>query len=107
MTPRTSKKLSRLKFLALVDAEARRRGWACESCGEEHQPGRFHWHHRNPDTMVFRISAGEHRSLDDLAIELAKCDLLCPECHRRKHRKRTPWKQQRASRRARSVWLDP
>jgi len=82
------RRLRKLQFHALIDAEAVRRGGGCESCGDEYVPGEFHWHHRDRDTKSFNISAAGRRRTEALLLELAKCDLLCPPCHRRKHRRR-------------------
>lgn len=41
------------------------------------------FHHRNPAEKLFEIGPGSFRhSREDILIEVAKCDLLCSNCHR-------------------------
>jgi hypothetical protein len=58
----------------------------CMVCGESH-PATLDFHHRDPSTKVFDIGRGVSqcfpvaRMLD----EIAKCDVLCANCHRKLH----------------------
>lgn len=67
---------------ALIADERRRRGGVCGRCGVS---GALHWHHRDPASRRFGIGNGACRSLAAIRVELAKCDLLCPRCHRAEH----------------------
>lgn len=65
-------------------------GLACVQCGENH-PACLEFHHRDPSTklkdvsMLVAISASRSRIL----AEIAKCDVLCSNCHRKLH-----WQQE-------------
>jgi hypothetical protein len=67
---------------ALIAAERARRGNACEGCGATDG---LVWHHRDPATKLFKISAGHRAGNRVLARELAKCILVCPTCHHAAH----------------------
>ncbi len=56
----------------------------CIECGED-DPVVLEFHHRDPKEKVRDVSvmAQEH-SLRGLSEEVAKCDVLCANCHRRK-----------------------
>jgi hypothetical protein len=42
----------------------------------------LHFHHRDPETKSFDISNQAHsRSIPELLAEVAKCDVLCEDCH--------------------------
>jgi hypothetical protein len=58
-------------------------GVACLDCGLDWPPFVMEYHHRDPDTKTKKVSwllynASRQRILD----EVAKCDLLCANCHR-------------------------
>ena len=43
----------------------------------------FDWNHRNPQDKLFTIGSDKHNmSIATLGVEIAKCDLLCANCHR-------------------------
>lgn len=78
-----------------LDRRARLRAWVynskrdadgCDRC-EETDPACLDFHHRNPDEKFMAI--GEMVSYgygkDELQAEMAKCDLLCANCHRIEH----------------------
>jgi 5-methylcytosine-specific restriction endonuclease McrA len=68
-----------------IEEEIEARGSCCQDCGIEYEPGEmFHWHHRRPTEKDFPISK-PYGNMIDLGRELAKCDFLCPSCHRRRH----------------------
>lgn len=72
----------------------RRRAWyqelktgkTCKRCPENH-PACLDFHHRDPTTKVAEISVmvrdGVARKI--IMAEIAKCDLLCANCHRKEH----------------------
>ena len=59
----------------------------CLSCGETH-PACLEFHHINPQEKKFTIGRLERRvSLKSLQEEIAKCRVLCANCHRKEHYK--------------------
>ena len=58
----------------------------CERCGERH-PAVLQFHHRDPQAKVLSISEAAHRgwSLEKIQKEVAKCALLCANCHAKLH----------------------
>jgi hypothetical protein len=59
---------------------------ACVRCGENH-PGVLDFHHRNPAEKLFQIGYAtlSMRSKQRVIDEIAKCDVLCTNCHRKLH----------------------
>ncbi len=58
----------------------------CRECGENH-PACLNFHHRNRDEKEYGIgvlTAGGY-PMDVLLAEIAKCDVLCSNCHRKHH----------------------
>lgn len=72
---------NRKKRQWLVDTKLAR---GCEHCGKRcRNPVNLHYHHRNPASKEFSLSNGVHsKSWSQLAAEVAKCDVLCNECHK-------------------------
>jgi hypothetical protein len=59
----------------------------CEICGESH-PACLDFHHIDPSRKKFSVSAKRDRpSLKQLQEEIAKCQVLCTNCHRKEHYK--------------------
>lgn len=57
----------------------------CIKCGEK-DPACLDFHHRDPKEKAFTLSLGIARaSLERLQKEVAKCDILCANCHRKLH----------------------
>src|SRR5690348_12855608 len=57
----------------------------CADCGER-DPRVLQFHHRNPDEKEFTIgSQCGRKSIDDLLLEAEKCDVLCANCHIKRH----------------------
>lgn len=59
----------------------------CETCGEKH-PACLDYHHRDGEQKKFSISqeaARNNRNLEYLKEEIAKCAILCSNCHRKHH----------------------
>lgn len=70
-----------------------RKNQACEICGENH-PACLDFHHVNPAEKKFEVSARRNRpSMKALIEEIAKCRVLCANCHRKEH-----WKQREQAR---------
>jgi hypothetical protein len=60
-------------------------GGKCIRCGYDKCSGALDFHHRDPSTKSFAISGAHCRRWSDIVIELAKCDLICSNCHREHH----------------------
>lgn len=58
----------------------------CSRCGETH-PATLDFHHRVPSDKKYNISAMAHRGIsqEKILAEIAKCDVLCANCHRILH----------------------
>lgn len=57
----------------------------CITCGEL-DPACLDFHHRDPSTKEGHIGEFRKFGLDRLFAEIAKCDVLCSNCHRKHHR---------------------
>lgn len=58
---------------------------SCVQCGEDH-PACLDFHHIDPASKKFAIGRLEHYlSLKLLQDEIAKCEVLCSNCHRKLH----------------------
>ena len=58
---------------------------SCPECGESH-PACLEFHHLNPQDKKFSVGRQERRkSLKALQDEMAKCRVLCANCHRKEH----------------------
>ena len=58
----------------------------CEECGENH-PATLDFHHKDPSQKDFDVSVlvTSDRSLETIKREIAKCKVLCSNCHRKLH----------------------
>jgi hypothetical protein len=73
-------KLSVLEWLA-----AYKQTLKCIRCGENH-PATLDFHHTNPDEKDGDIATlVQHYSIERLKREIAKCIVLCSNCHRKEH----------------------
>jgi hypothetical protein len=54
----------------------------CADCGVQYPPCVMDFHHRDPAEKLFQIGPRVHASRVRLLAEIAKCDLLCSNCHR-------------------------
>ncbi len=58
---------------------------SCELCGENH-PACLEFHHVNPQDKKFTVGRNDRRgSIKVLQEEIAKCRVLCANCHRKEH----------------------
>jgi hypothetical protein len=75
-----SRKLSKARRQMTINSK---RGKPCHDCGGVFHPDAMDFDHRDPSTKVANISElqvlGRRRKL---AAEMAKCDLVCSNCHR-------------------------
>lgn len=56
----------------------------CKYCEEKH-PACLDFHHRNADEKRFVIASNKKKNKDVLLEEIAKCDVVCANCHRKLH----------------------
>ena len=55
----------------------------CAHCGLQGLPACvYDFHHRDPAAKVFALSKAFSRGWKAIEIEVAKCDILCANCHR-------------------------
>jgi hypothetical protein len=62
-------------------------GGRCSRCGYEANLAALNWHHCNPSCKSFNLDlrAFSNRSLAEIESEVAKCTLLCANCHAETH----------------------
>lgn len=54
----------------------------CAACGGKFHPVCMDWHHRDESAKTFNIASGFRYAKPRILAEIAKCDLLCANCHR-------------------------
>ena len=64
---------------------------SCSHCGYNTVPEILHFHHTDPGNKKFALSRYKHRALNTLKMEIAKCILLCPNCHAIEHINTNRW----------------
>jgi hypothetical protein len=59
----------------------------CVDCGES-DPACIQFHHRNPAEKEFNLADAVRRgwSINKILREIAKCDIVCANCHLKRHR---------------------
>ncbi len=59
---------------------------ACIECGENH-PACLEFHHRNPAEKDIDLGKAVKQgwSIQRILAEMEKCDVLCSNCHRKRH----------------------
>ncbi len=60
-----------------------KKGLSCKNCPENH-PACLQFHHRDPAQKLFNIG-GDRKSKAVMLAEIAKCDVLCSNCHFKLH----------------------
>lgn len=74
---RVSRRRRRVKQILVQEA-----GGCCVLCGYDRCIGALHFHHLDPSTKKFHLSMhGAARSLTAVREEMAKCALVCANCH--------------------------
>ena len=59
---------------------------ACEICGED-DPITLDWHHLDPSEKEYSVAKmWKYRGKQAILEEIAKCQCLCANCHRKVHR---------------------
>ena len=66
--------------------ETRAQKKQCEVCGYNRWKPCLEWHHVDPSTKEFSISNAGARSQEKVKMEIAKCVVLCCNCHQEVHR---------------------
>ena len=61
-----------------------KKGSSCADCGEDNI-NKMTFHHRDPSEKFFTISQPSGRSFEMIDEEIKKCDILCRDCHDKKH----------------------
>lgn len=70
--------------LEYVNAIKAKRG--CADCGATpDDPSELHFHHADPSTKVASVADLLPRTRTTLDAEIAKCVVLCADCHRARH----------------------
>ena len=79
----------------------------CVDCKLKYPPVCMDFHHKDPSTKLFEPNSGCcSRSLKAVLNEIAKCELVCANCHRiRTQNSGYPWQVRR--RKARHVKIYP
>ena len=54
----------------------------CVRCGVMYPPYVMDFHHRDPAEKAFNLSKARNKPIDKIIEEVAKCDILCANCHR-------------------------
>lgn len=66
-------------------AAVRLKGGNCKRCGWTGNIAAFHFHHRDSCDKEFIIGVVANKSWEIIKKELAKCDMLCANCHAVEH----------------------
>ena len=75
------KKTNRIKkVLSLLGRE-----YKCETCGYDKNYAVLCFHHKNPKEKKFSISSTWIHNINKLTKEIAKCSVLCANCHTELH----------------------
>ena len=62
----------------------------CTDCGRRYPPYVMDFDHTDPETKRFTIGRDSWRTLIEVRREIAKCEVVCANCHRiRTHRRRS------------------
>ena len=61
----------------------------CLDCGQSYDPCVMDFHHRDGDEKSARLAimASERYTYEAIDIEIAKCDVICANCHRLRHKR--------------------
>jgi hypothetical protein len=60
-------------------------GGSCKDCGLIDIPSVYDFHHIDPTKKELAFGTRGGRSFETLKSELDKCELLCANCHRKRH----------------------
>jgi hypothetical protein len=66
-------------------------GWKnqpCMDCGKNYPPYVMEFDHLDPDQKLFNIGQSMSRAIHALEVEVAKCDVVCANCHKQREHDR-------------------
>jgi formate-dependent nitrite reductase cytochrome c552 subunit len=74
----------RARQAGMVDLLRDLRRVPCADCGGRFKPHQMDFDHRDPSAKAFRVTAGRVMlmSTERVLAEVAKCDIVCANCHR-------------------------
>jgi len=67
---------------ALVDQMRALKSGPCVDCGISFHFSAMDFDHRPGEIKKFNVSAAQGRNMERVLKEIAKCDLVCSNCHR-------------------------
>lgn len=70
-------------------------GHACTDCGRVFPPAAMQWDHLPGTTKVADVSGLRNRTREAILAEIAKCELVCVNCHTIRTVRRAGWAQPR------------
>lgn len=75
-------RLRRMTFLRLFKLQA-----GCAKCGYNKYPAALDFHHTDPSMKDFSIAQRPYAPMAELMSEIAKCVVICRNCHAEEHYK--------------------
>ena len=78
--------MRRNKYDSMLQEAFESRGSSCEDCGIQGDKSLFDWHHIDPQKGDIRPSSYAGKKKELFLNEITKCILVCPNCHRVRHR---------------------
>jgi len=70
---------------------------SCSICGEK-DPACLDFHHKNKSEKKFEIMVKRKiRTIEEVLEEIKKCDIVCANCHRKIHKERFVYMNERSS----------
>lgn len=60
----------------------------CADCGETYPPYVMDFDHREGEEKLFLVSKVQHHGKQKILDEIAKCDVVCSNCHRERTHQR-------------------
>lgn len=89
---RHGNKSTKSKSNAAVDAFLKEQKAApCVDCGSRFPPVVMHFHHRDPTEKLASVNELRRGDFERVREEVAKCDLLCANCHALRHHRDGGW----------------
>lgn len=73
---------------AAFDLIQRTKNGPCSDCGGSFDPVVMEFDHRPGEVKLFSMSSFRRKTLDEVVAEIAKCDVVCSNCHRLRTKKR-------------------
>ena len=77
----SSKKISDRNYAVIVEAKS----VPCRDCGQSVPPCAMDLHHRDETTKLFSLGDRGSHALKKIEAEIAKCEVICANCHRIRH----------------------